>query len=137
MPILVRWYIKTALVYFMAGLAAGIALAVGGPLAELTAGLTPVYYHLLLVGWVTQLILGVAIWMFPKFSQEQPRGNERLAWATYILLNLGLLLRVVGEPLDSLYTGMGWGILLAVSAVLQWLGGLLILGNLWRRVKLR
>ncbi len=137
MPRLVRWYIKTGLVYFMAGLLAGIALAVGGPLAELTAGLTPVYYHLLVVGWVTQLILGVAIWMFPKFSQEQPRGNEQLAWATYILLNLGLLLRVVGEPLDSLSAGTGWGVVLAISAALQWLGGLLILGSLWRRVKVR
>ncbi len=137
MPKLVRWYIKTALVYFMAGLMAGIALAVGGPLAELTAGLTPVYYHLLVVGWVTLLILGVAIWMFPKFSQEQPRGNEQLAWATYILLNLGLLLRVVGEPLDSLNAGTGWGVVLVISAALQWLGGLLILGSLWRRVKVR
>ncbi len=137
MPTLVRWYIKTALVYFIAGLAAGIALAVGGPLAEVTAGLTPVYYHLLVVGWVTQLILGVAIWMFPKYSQEQPRGNEKLAWATYILLNLGLLLRVVGEPLDGLYAGAGWGAVLAASAVLQWVGGLLILGSLWRRVKVR
>ncbi len=137
MPRLVRWYIKTAMVYFVAGLLVGIALAVGGPLAQLTAGLTPVYYHLLLVGWVTQLILGVAIWMFPKFSQEQPRGNEKLAWATFILLNLGLLLRMVGEPLDSLYAGTGWGTLLAASAVLQWLGGMLILSILWRRVKAR
>lgn len=137
MPRLVRWYIKTALVYFIAGLVVGIAQAVGGPLAGLTAGLTPVYYHLLLVGWITQLILGVAIWMFPKFSQEQPRGNEKLAWATYFLLNLGLLLRVVGEPLDSLYSGAGWGALLAASAMLQWLGGLLIFSILWRRVKVR
>ncbi len=137
MPSLVRWYIKTALVFFIAGLVVGVLLATGGPLANITGGLTPVYYHLLLVGWVTQLILGVAIWMFPKFSQAQPRGNEKLAWATYILLNLGLLLRAVGEPLDSLYAGAGWGTLLLASAVLQWLGGTLVLGNLWRRVKLR
>ncbi len=71
----------------------------------LTAGLTPVYYHLLLVGWVTQLILGVAIWMFPMFSQAHPRGNVKLTWATYFLLNLGLLLRVVGKPLDGMYAG--------------------------------
>ncbi len=137
MPTLVRWYIKTALVFLIAGLVVGVIQAIGGPLAQLTAGLTPVYYHLLMVGWVTQLILGVAIWMFPKFSQAQPRGDEKLAWATYILLNLGLLLRVVGEPLDSLYAGAGWGILLVISAVLQWSGGVLIIGNLWRRVKLR
>lgn len=137
MPALARWYIKTALIFFIAGLMVGVVQAVGGPLAELGAGLTPVYYHLLMVGWVTQLILGVAIWMFPKFSQAQPRGNEKLAWAAYILLNLGLLMRVAGEPLNSLYTSAGWGALLVISAALQWLGGMLIIGSLWRRVKLR
>ena len=137
MPRLVRWYIKTALVYFVAGLVVGVAVALGGPLAVFTAGLMPVYYHLLMVGWITLLILGVAIWMFPKFSQEQPRGNEKVAWATYVLLNLGLLLRVIGEPLDSLSSGSGWGALLAASAVLEWLGGMLILSILWRRVKIR
>lgn len=51
-----------------------------------------------MVGWVTQMIFGVIYWMFPIITRAQPRGNERLGWAVYILLNVGLLLRVIYEP---------------------------------------
>ena len=65
------------------------------------AGLVPVYFHLLMVGWVTQLIFGVAFWMFPRYSKEKPRGREGLAWAMYASLNAGLLLRGLAEPMHS------------------------------------
>jgi hypothetical protein len=42
--------------------------------------------------------MGIVFWMFPKWSRERPRGSEGLAVVTYALLNLGLLLRVIGEP---------------------------------------
>lgn len=99
--------------------------------------LRPVFYHLLMVGWVTQLIFGVGNWMFPKFSKEQPRGHERMAWATFILLNAGLLLRVVGEPLVALRPDAGAGWLLLVSALLQVVAGWLFILNVWPRIRER
>ena len=72
---------------------------------------------------MTQLIFGVVIWMFPKYSTAQPRGNERLGWATYGLLNAGLLLRAIGEPLSAAQPASGAGWPLAASAVLQLLAG--------------
>jgi predicted membrane channel-forming protein YqfA (hemolysin III family) len=83
----------------------------------------PAYVHLFLVGWVTQLIMGIVFWMFPKWSKERPRGSERLALATYLLLNAGLLLRVVGEPARAVDLAPLWGWLLVASALLQWLAG--------------
>ena len=137
MPTLTRWYIKTALAYFVAALLVGLALALRS-VAALTPffnALTPVYFHLLMVGWVTQLIFGVAYWMFPKYSAEQPRGDERLGWATYWLLNAGLILRAMAEPWAALQPGAipGWG--LALSATLQWLAGMGFVVNTWGRVK--
>src|SRR5688572_7925264 len=112
MPTLTRWFVRSALVYFVAALLVGVLLAARSALAlpaEVSA-LAPTYFHLLMVGWVTQLIFGVAFWMFPKFTLEQPRGSEALGWATYWLLNIGLLLRVIGEPLNTLVPSpvLGW-----------------------------
>ena len=139
MPPLARWYIRTALVYLVAALLVGVALMLG-PLLRLPpaiSALQPVYFHLLMVGWVTQLIFGVVFWMFPKQSSEQPRGSQRLGWATYWLLNIGLLLRAVGEPLVAVQPGSGAGWLLAASAVLQLLAGWAFVVNTWGRVKER
>ncbi|MEZ4618275.1 MAG: hypothetical protein R2867_22555 [Caldilineaceae bacterium] len=90
-----------------------------------------------MVGWVTQIIIGVAFWMFPKFTKEKPRGSQMLAWSTYVLLNGGLLLRAVAEPANAIQAWMGWGRLLALSALLQWLGGLAFVANTWPRIKER
>lgn len=135
MPIIVRRYLRTALVMFILALIIGVVQSLGSLLPFLPPGLTPVYFHLLMVGWVTQFILGIAIWMLPKYSQEKPRGNELFSWLTYILLNAGLLVRAFGEPLNSLYPQTGWGWLLVVSALLQWFAGLFFVINAWRRVK--
>lgn len=125
MPPLTRWYIKLSLLYFVAALGAAVWQVAGGPL-----WLTPVYIHLLVVGWITGMIFGVAYWMFPKLSKEQPRGTNWLAVATFVLFQGGLLLRIVAEPL-------GVGLLLVVSAVSQWLAGVGFIANTWPRVKER
>ena len=137
MPRLTRWFIKTALVYFVVGLFVGVLVVSRFVfrLPDIIGALGPAYFHLLMVGWVMQLIVGVAFWMFPKFTAEQPRGNETLGWVTYILLNAGLILRVISEPPNAVWPQPLFGWPLAASAVLQWLAGMLFVINTWRRVK--
>lgn len=137
MPPLTRWFVKTSLIYLVAALVLGVVLVAqsGLGLAVPLASLGPVYFHAFMLGWVAQLIFGVIYWMFPKYSREKPRGSEALGWATYILLNIGLVLRVLGEPLNATWPEAGWGELLAVSAVAQWLAGLAFVANTWGRVK--
>jgi hypothetical protein len=63
LPQLSRWLIRTALVYLLVSLMVGVAQP-----SLTSAGLIlwPTYVHLLVVGWLTQLIFGVAYWMFPR-----------------------------------------------------------------------
>jgi hypothetical protein len=139
MPLLTRWFIKSGLVYLVGALLMA-ALMLARSVFDLpgwVAVLRPVYLHLLMVGWVTQLIMGVAYWMFPKYSKEQPRGSEWLGWAVYALLNSGLIMRAVTEPLVTLHPEMKLGGLLAASAILQLLAGWGFVINTWPRVKER
>lgn len=137
MPTLTRWFAKTALVYFVLALLTALLLA-ARPLIELplfVAFLGPVYLHLLVVGWISQLIFGVAYWFFPIYTRDAPRGSELLGWTTYAGLNVGLLLRAVSEPAVALNPGAAWGWLLALAALLQWIAGLAFVANTWGRVK--
>ena len=122
--------------YLIAALALGIALqlpAVGK--VPVLAVLWPTYIHVLVVGWLTQLIFGVAFWMFPKHSQARPRGSEPLGWASFALLNGGLLLRMVAEPWRAL--GGPAGSLLVISAGAQLLAGWAFVINTWPRTRER
>lgn len=137
MPPLTRLFIKSSLVYLVAAFLAGLLLALRAvlPLPALAGGLTPVYFHLFMVGWVTQLIIGVAYWMFPKWRKQAPRGHDALALMTFWLLNVGLLMRVVAEPAQTVSAWPGWGWLLVAAALLQWLAGMTFVANTWPRVK--
>jgi cbb3-type cytochrome oxidase subunit 1 len=137
MPPLTRLFIKASLLYLVAAFLTGVLLALRTTttLPALIGGLSPVYFHLFMVGWVTQLIIGVAYWMFPKWSKPRPRGFDRLALATFWLLNLGLLLRVIAEPAQTVSGWPGWGWLIVLAALLQWLAGLAFVVNTWPRVK--
>lgn len=136
MPPLTRWFVKTSFVYLALALVAGFLLEFQS-LLKLTAlgGLFPVYIHLFVLGWLTQLIFGVIFWMFPKHSAETPRGSETLGWWTYALLNAGLLLRLFAEPIHSVQPSSLTGWTLVLSAVIQFVAGLLFVINSWGRVK--
>ena len=139
MPPLTRWHIKSAFIYLATALLLGVALALGAviQLPAWLAYLSPAFFHLIMVGWVTQMIFGVIFWMFPIITRAQPRGNEKLGWATFILLNAGLLLRVLSEPLNAMNPRGIWGWGLVISAVLQWLAAVIFVYNAWPRVKER
>ncbi|MCA9972495.1 MAG: hypothetical protein KC425_19875, partial [Anaerolineales bacterium] len=77
MPPLTRWFIKSAIVYLAAALLLAVVLALPGsvPLPAFVRLLNPAFFHLFLVGWVTQMIFGVIYWMFPIVSRARPRGS--------------------------------------------------------------
>lgn len=137
MPSITRLFIKASLLYLVVALFVGVLLVLRllYDLPGIISGFSPIYFHLFMVGWVMQLIVGVAYWMFPKWSKEQPRGYDWLALTTFWLLNVGLLLRMAAEPALTVSRWGGWGWLIIVSAVLQWLAGLAFVINTWPRVK--
>ena len=109
---------------------------VAGALATVSPGMAairPTWIHLITVGWLTQLIFGVASWMFPRPRMEV--NTDALGWFGFWSLKAGLLLRVIGEPL-RVFTGQG-GVLLVVSAVLQLGAVASLVLTLWPRVRLR
>ena len=139
MPTSSRWFIRTALVYLLAALAIGV-LYLSRTLWDAPARLTllwPVYLHVLVIGWLTQLIFGVALWMFPRRSSDHPYGDPRVAWSIFALLNVGLVLRAVAEPLLGVGPTHLWDALLIAASVLQVAAGAGFVFAIWQRVRER
>lgn len=120
--------------------AAFLALLAGLSLGAWAAGsgrspfLDPTVLHLLVVGWLTQMVFGVAFWLFPRFAPDRPRGWDWLGWVTFATLNSGLALRVVAEPALTL---PGRGSLLLASGLLQAGASLGFVVNTWPRIRRR
>jgi hypothetical protein len=99
-------------------------------------------------GWVTQLILGVGWWLLPplqvgvkpdeaswrRHGQTQ-RGSEPLFWIIIGLLNAGILLRAICEPLYE-WTGVGlFSVLAQISPFLLLAAALGWVAIMWGRVR--
>lgn len=137
MPTLSRVLLRLGFAHLVAALALAALEAAGraglGPPALAT--LRPVWIHLLVVGWATQIIFGVAHWMFPRASRERPRGREAPLAAACAGLNVGLVLRALAEPLAALRPAALWGDLLLAAGLLQWAALVVLAAGLWPRVR--
>jgi hypothetical protein len=132
MPRIARTFIKTGLIYFLCSL----LLALGYELDTFRfPAMLPLFWHLLMVGWITQIIFGVSMWMFPGRTREEGFLAQKWAWSTYILLNIGLVLRVIAEPMISHSQLMIWDILIIVSALTQVAAAVTYTIELWPRIQ--
>ena len=134
---LVRRYIKTAILFLVAGLAIGGWLMVRRELFGSYASPYAVsaHTHAILVGFVMMMILGVALWLFPRPDKADARYRPGAADAAYWLLTVGTAGRVVGELLrpsmPSLW--LRWTVVLLGFAQLA--GILLFFHTMWGRIR--
>jgi hypothetical protein len=140
MPPIARNYVRASFVYLVVAFSLG-ALMMLDDWLSFSRCLQVVYLsqlHLLVVGWITQLAIGVAYWMFPRFRKEQdprPRGSDALAWTVFLCLNAGLVLRFLVEPF-SLMNPQPWlAALLALSGILQAVAGVAFAWLIWGRIR--
>ncbi len=137
MPRLSIWMIRCSFLHLALGFLIGaIILWQKGP-----GGLPgawrwlPVHIHMLLIGWIAQLAMGVAYWILPRFAQKRDkkrhvkpeRGRPMLAWAGFLLLN--------SSTVAALTSQLSWTWGLPVSGILAALAALAFVLHAWPRVK--
>ena len=143
---LIRRYIKTSFVFLLAGLLLGAYIVVGQFLLDVYPPrlLVTAHAHLLLVGFMLMMVMGVATWMFPRPARDDPRYRPELAEAVYWVMTVATAIRAGAEISVALAGALGLRWLIALG--LRWLialGGLgqlagtaLFVLNMWRRVRM-
>jgi cbb3-type cytochrome oxidase subunit 1 len=137
-PPLIRRYIKTSFAFLLAGLLLGAYIIVG----EFLLGMYPsrllitAHVHLLLVGFMLMIVMGVATWMFPRPAREDVRYRPELAEAVYWLMTVATGVRAAAEILGSVSASPALRIAIAVAGLGQVVGSLLFVVNMWTRVRM-
>lgn len=138
----VRALLKSALLWFVAGIALGVGLLIykGLWIRAIPHWLRLAHTHMLMVGFFVQLVMGVAYWMFPRVKVLWL--NEQRALIMAWLLNGGLLLRFIAEPFHGRLTGepfpgagpwIGW--IMTVSALSQLAAVVMFAIGMWPRIR--
>lgn len=103
-----RLMIKTSIFYFLAGTLIGFFMFLGYNFENFSFffKLREVHAHLLFLGFVIQMIMGVGLWMFPRKTPQEPeervklyRKEEKQGLSLYFLFNSGTVLRSIFKDL--------------------------------------
>ncbi|MDZ7373614.1 MAG: cbb3-type cytochrome c oxidase subunit I [candidate division KSB1 bacterium] len=136
MHTIVRRYIRTSVAFLIAGLIVGIWMEV----ARDVLGRYPdtdhitAHTHLILIGFVMGMILGVAQWMFPR-PEPGSRYSPNLAMAIYYLFTVSTSLRGLAEVLKPLLNVPWLGYLAMTGGAGQTVAFVLFFYNMWPRVR--
>jgi cbb3-type cytochrome oxidase subunit 1 len=137
-PPLVQRYIKTSFVFLALGLLLGGWIIVG----EFVLGGYPprlfitAHVHLLLVGFMLMIVMGVATWMFPRPTREDTRYRPGLAEAVYWVMTLATAVRAASEVLAPMTGTPELRLTIALGGLGQLAGTLLFVVNMWSRVRM-
>jgi hypothetical protein len=126
--------VRASLVYLALGFTLGALLLwnKGLPFAPALAHWLPAHLEFLLVGWMIQLVMGVATWIFPRFgARPSPYGSEAVAWTAFALLNVGVWLAGLG----ALGPGRIADTLPLVGRLAEVVAAVLFAANSWARVR--
>ncbi len=134
---LVRRFIKTAIAFLAAGLLLGAWLLVRRELFGIFPHpyLVSAHVHAVFSGFVLFLILGVALWLFPRAAADDRRYSPDRALASWWILTLATSIRVLGEivRVQSDATLVSWAVV--VGGLGQVAGVGLYFWTMWGRIR--
>ena len=134
---LVRRYIKTAISFLFVGLSIGGWMIARRELWHRYPSPyeTSAHTHAIFVGFVMMMILGVALWLFPRPDKEDRRYRPAIAEAAYWLLVVGTATRVIGELLRGSTDALALRIAIVASGALQIAAFALYFHTMWSRIR--
>jgi heme/copper-type cytochrome/quinol oxidase subunit 1 len=134
---LVRRYIKTAILFLGVGLVLGGWMMVRRELAYAAPSsyMISAHTHAIFVGFVMMMILGVALWMFPRPEKGDTRYSPRAAEGAYWLVTIGTAGRIAGELArqQAASPALRWTVMLCGLAQVAGIG--LFFVNMWPRIR--
>ena len=106
---LVRRFIKTGIVFLAVGIALGVWMLFerevrGGGIHP---SLVSAHAHAVLAGFVMFLILGLALWLFPRAARDDTRYSPARIEAAYWILTAGTAARLAVETWRA-WAWEGW-----------------------------
>jgi heme/copper-type cytochrome/quinol oxidase subunit 1 len=134
---LVRRFIKTAVGFLAIGLTIGVWMIARRELFGVfpTPYLVSAHTHALFVGFVMEMILGVALWLFPRPAKDDQRYSVRAAEIAYWVLTLSTAGRIAGELARQVVSAPALRYVVVLCGLGQAVAILLFFHTIWTRIR--
>lgn len=133
----VRYFIKTSLAFLFVGIATGLYMSVMRHLLGwgLPPDLISAHAHVILVGTVMMMIMGVALWLFPKAPAEDTRYNPELIRVAYWIITLATAVRFLAQTTVAFIEARELRWIIAAASFFQVAAFGLYAFSMWGRIR--
>lgn len=133
----VRYFIKTSIVFLLVGVISGIVMSAASSLWHIgiPQEIVSAHTHIILVGSVMMMIMGVALWFFPRPEKEDTRYNPDRILSIFWLMAISTGGRFMLQVLDAFVDQPMLRVLATLAAVAQGVGMLLYFYSVWGRIR--
>jgi cbb3-type cytochrome oxidase subunit 1 len=100
-----------------------------------SAYLVSAHTHAVLAGFGMMMIMGVALWLFPRPARGDTRYRPALVAAAYWFVTLGTATRVGGEVARGWVRAPWLGWIIVLAGLAQIAGMLLFFTAIWSRIR--
>ncbi len=133
----VRYFIKTSIIFLIIGIVTGffLMLAKYFNIPGYTGEIISAHTHLILLGSVMMMIMGVALWFFPRAEKEDKKYNPDLIRFVFWLMTISTALRFVFQLLYGfLYSGW-FAYVITIASIFQIISIILFFYSIWGRIR--
>ena len=133
----VRYFVKTSVVFLIVGIASGLYMSLAKNVFHTAYGqqLESAHAHIILVGSVMMMIMGVALWFFPRAEKTDKKYNPVLILVTYWLMTIATALRFVFQTAAG-FVYIEWvNVMISITSTFQVIAIILFFFSMWGRIR--
>lgn len=91
--------------------------------------------HLILVGSVMMMIMGVALWFFPRAEKSDKKYNPGLIFVTYWFMTISTALRFIFQSAAG-FVYIDWiNVMITITSAFQVIAILFFFFSMWGRIR--
>ncbi|MBK7981854.1 MAG: cbb3-type cytochrome c oxidase subunit I [Ignavibacteriae bacterium] len=133
----VRYFVKTSITFLALGILTGLYMSISKNIFEIGYGseMLSAHTHVILVGSVMMMIMGVALWFFPRAEKTDKKYNPDLILVVYWLMTISTALRYFSQVALSFYFERWLSIVITITSFLQVAAMLIFFYSIWGRIR--
>ncbi len=133
----VRYFIKTSIIFLIVGILTGLYMSYGKYVLNegYSLEIASAHTHLILVGSVMMMIMGVALWFFPRPTKDDKRYNHDLILAAYWVMATSTALRFISQVALGFSYQKWLSVSVSIFSALQVVAIILFFYSIWGRIR--
>ncbi len=133
----VRYFVKTSVTFLILGIITGLYMSYTKYITKTgySIELLSAHTHIILVGSVMMMIMGVALWFFPRAEKSDQKYNPDLILVVYWLMTSSTLLRFIFQVIKGIHWNETFDYFIFIASALQVISMILFFYSIWGRIR--